>query len=48
VEVLACGDEQRVKELCDWLWHGPPAAKVSNVQVSDAECSDLPAAFSIL
>jgi len=36
VEVLACGEETVVKELCDWLWQGPPAAKVDAVEISDA------------
>ena len=36
VEVLACGEEAPVKELCDWLWQGPPAAKVEAVEISDA------------
>ena len=46
VEVLVCGEEQSVKEFCDWLWQGSPAAKVSDVGVSDAECSEIPAVFS--
>jgi acylphosphatase len=33
VEVLACGPEEAVRALCDWLWHGPPAASVSSVSV---------------
>lgn len=46
VEVLVCGDEQKVKELCDWLWQGPPTARVNDVRISDAECGDLAATFS--
>ena len=37
VEVFACGAEAAVKELCEWLWEGPPAARVEGVEVSDAE-----------
>lgn len=31
VEVLACGEDRFVQELLDWLWQGPPAAKVDVV-----------------
>ncbi len=34
VEVLACGDEPAVLALRDWLWQGPPLAKVSGVDWS--------------
>jgi len=32
VEVLACGAEENVAELEQWLWQGPPLAKVSKVE----------------
>ena len=35
VETLICGDEQQVKELLNWLPMGPPAAKVSAVEIND-------------
>jgi acylphosphatase len=31
VEVVACGGEQAVDELCAWLWEGPPRAEVADV-----------------
>lgn len=31
VELIACGEQAPIMELTDWLWHGPPAAEVSNV-----------------
>ena len=31
VEVLACGPDAAVQQLCDWLELGPPAARVSTV-----------------
>ncbi len=31
VEVLACGSESKVHQLCDWLWHGSPLARVEQV-----------------
>ncbi|HEX7030572.1 MAG TPA: acylphosphatase [Gammaproteobacteria bacterium] len=36
VEVLACGEEKDVEALIDWLWQGPPAARVDRVDVEDA------------
>ena len=40
VEVLACGDEQRVKELKDWLWEGAAHAKADSVEceIINVEC----------
>lgn len=45
VEVLAWGEESAVKELCEWLWRGPPAAKVERVDISDVEDAAVPADF---
>jgi len=36
VEVLACGDEPAVRQLQDWLWNGPPAARVTAVTCEPA------------
>ncbi len=36
VEVLACGEETAVAQLCEWLREGPPQARVSKVQCSAA------------
>ena len=33
VEVVACGAETAVDELCRWLWQGPPASHVQAVTV---------------
>ncbi|HEY1992419.1 MAG TPA: acylphosphatase [Gammaproteobacteria bacterium] len=46
VEVLACGDEAKVQALIDWLWQGPPAAKVQGVEVQDADAAQAPRDFS--
>ena len=35
VEVYACAEPQRLASLQDWLWQGPPNAKVEHVEVSD-------------
>ena len=45
VEVLACGEEVAVMELCEWLWQGPPAAKVENVGIDDAKPEEIPTEF---
>jgi len=45
VEVLACGEEAQVKELIDWLWQGPPMAKVQSVETQDADPSVTPREF---
>ena len=46
VEVLACGEDAKVKELIDWLWKGPPAAKVQSVDVQEADLGQVPEDFS--
>ncbi len=37
VEVLVCGEERAVITLRDWLWQGPPFARVTDVY-----CETLP------
>ena len=37
VEVLACGPEQAVAVLHEWLWVGPPAARVESVECEAIE-----------
>ena len=31
VELIACGDENNIKKLIEWLWKGPLLARVTNV-----------------
>lgn len=45
VEVMVYGDADDVQELCDWLWEGPPAARVSDVLITEAENVEVPAGF---
>lgn len=48
VEVLAVGEPAAVTALIEWLWHGPPAAHVADVQCTDVEVGELgemPGAF---
>jgi len=47
VEVLACGEERAVATLCEWLWQGPPAAKVSDVRITEA-AAESPTGFETL
>ena len=32
VEVLVSGPQATVEQFCDWLWEGPPMARVESVQ----------------
>ena len=41
VEVLACGDPGAVQALCDWLWQGPPASRVTSVEVEILDATGL-------
>lgn len=36
VELVACGDETKLKRLEEWLWQGPRHAQVTGVTVADA------------
>jgi len=37
VEVVVCGEEEAVEQLCQWLWEGSPAARVKDVRCEPAE-----------
>ena len=37
VEVLACGEQSAVDELCAWLWQGPAQAQVSAVDCREED-----------
>jgi acylphosphatase len=41
VEVLAVGEPSAVDALTEWLWRGPPAAHVQNVQCTEVAIADL-------
>jgi acylphosphatase len=48
VEVLAVGDPAAVSTLIEWLWQGPPAAHVADVQCTDVnlgELGEMPSGF---
>ena len=48
VEVLACGAEPAVRAFIDWLWIGPSAAKVIEVDVQELQLAahELPGDFT--
>lgn len=46
VEVLACGEAESVGEFCEWLRKGPPAARVSGVEMVETDCVPMPSEFS--
>ncbi|MEE9493116.1 MAG: acylphosphatase [Gammaproteobacteria bacterium] len=45
VEVLACGQDEDVKRLVDWLWQGPVLARVKNVTTEKIALDALPSRF---
>jgi acylphosphatase len=48
VEVLAVGEPAAVDALTEWLWHGPPAAHVTDVATTEIgldELGDMPSGF---
>jgi acylphosphatase len=40
VELVACGEEARLKELERWLWQGPRQARVEAVVARDVAAQD--------
>jgi acylphosphatase len=48
VEVLACGDDDAVRTLVEWLWVGSSASKVTAVQAIDVSlpADQRPATFT--
>ena len=47
VEVLACGEEQSVRALGQWLWQGPDLASVDSVDVEEVDDVDVPDRFVV-
>jgi acylphosphatase len=46
VEVLVVGEPSAVQGLIDWLWIGPPAARVSQVEVEPVALGETPGTFT--
>ncbi len=40
VEVLLCGGREAVREVSQWLWKGPPSARVTHVELEVVEVRD--------
>ncbi len=40
VEVLLCGEGEAVNAVVEWLWQGPPEARVAHVELEGAEWRD--------
>lgn len=36
VELVACGNAAKLEEMEQWLWQGPPHARVAQVTAADA------------
>jgi len=47
VEAVFEGQEELVREIVEWCYHGPPMAKVSNVEVETKEFTDSFERFSV-
>ena len=41
VEVLACGEAEAVAGLGDWLWIGPPHARVDDIQIETIDYREI-------
>ncbi|HXH03079.1 MAG TPA: acylphosphatase [Candidatus Competibacteraceae bacterium] len=48
VEVLAVGPQEAVLALRDWLWEGPPAARVTQVEWEQLTCPQPPPAYFVV
>ena len=46
VEVLACGPQEALNRLTDWLWQGPRHAEVVDLQCDDADPNPYPETFT--
>lgn len=40
VEVLLCGEDEAVNSVTQWLWQGPPDARVTHVELESVEWRD--------
>ena len=47
VEAVFEGQKELVREIVEWCYHGPPMAKVSNVEVKTQESRDSFDRFSV-
>ncbi|ATJ82860.1 acylphosphatase [Halomonas beimenensis] len=40
VEVLLCGRRDAVRDVSEWLWKGPPGARVTHVELEVVEAHE--------
>lgn len=40
VEVVMCGEGEAVNTVVEWLWSGPPGARVTHVELNGVEWQD--------
>ena len=45
VEVLLCGEEEKIRQVSEWLWQGPMYARVSQVDCEPVEVA-VPLSFT--
>ena len=48
VEVLAVGEADAIASLAQWLWQGPPQARVSDVSRGARETQDPVSGFAVM
>ena len=46
VEVVACGPDEAIAALCDWLWEGSPLSRVQEVRCEPWR-GEVPVGFQI-
>lgn len=47
VQALFVGPQERVSDMVELLWDGPPAASVAGVETGEGAVAELPAGFRI-
>lgn len=40
VEVMLCGEGTQVNRVAQWLWQGPPEARVTHVELEGVDCHE--------
>jgi len=48
VEVVVEGNKEKIEQLIDWCWQGPPGAKVDGVEVKWSPCQNEYQGFNIV
>ncbi|MCK0715803.1 acylphosphatase [Chromohalobacter sarecensis] len=46
VEVMLCGEQTAVDRVVRWLWHGPPASRVTHVECEKVDVTP-PSTFEL-